>query len=133
MRQFDQNKFGGRPEPNSVYTGATSSITGFRDFISYASRNRGNILPAWWNADKLKECEEFGRNGGDFSTLKKPITKEGLIAHYSDAMIPAQVRMLAEAIYGSPVAGSGTGAHMRKHLVAAENSDRPASLSVLGI
>ncbi|KAF1954603.1 putative MYND domain protein [Byssothecium circinans] len=119
MRQADEFKFGGRRDPNSVYTGAPSSITGFREFISQATR----VLPPWWDTEKAKECEQFGENDGHFSTLKKKLDKATMIEEYGDERMPMQVRMLAEEVYGCPPAGSGPGTAMRQLMMAMESGN----------
>lgn len=86
MRQQDAHKIQGTTTPNSVYTGAASSIVPFRAFLTRVENKRG-YLPTWWNAEKRKACEEFGENGGSFSSLKKKATKEDIMEHYKDERV----------------------------------------------
>ncbi|KAF2638400.1 hypothetical protein P280DRAFT_405308 [Massarina eburnea CBS 473.64] len=122
IHQADAFNVGGEASPNSVYSGASSSITGFRDFLAHASR-RGGMLPSWWDANKTKECEEFGENGDNFSNLKARVDKNAIIKHYTDPRMPMQLRMLAEEICRVPPPGTmpGAGKQMRKVLIAMES------------
>jgi splicing suppressor protein 51 len=71
MRQADAFKYDGKVDPNSVYTGATSSIQGFKQFMHLAASR--NLLPPWWSAEKLKQCEDFGENGDNWSSLRTKV------------------------------------------------------------
>ncbi|KAH7117899.1 hypothetical protein B0J11DRAFT_441922 [Dendryphion nanum] len=119
MRQADDFKFEQKKDPRSVYSGAASSIDGFRRFITLASSRRG-LLPTGWDAEKQKACENFGLESGDFSSLKKKTSKEEIQGHYGNEKMPMQLRMLGEAVYGiGPMGQDGT--QMRGMMAKMEN------------
>ncbi|KAF1851614.1 uncharacterized protein K460DRAFT_362375 [Cucurbitaria berberidis CBS 394.84] len=117
MRQADDLNLENKTTPRSVYTGASSSIEPFRQYLAKAA-TRPNLLPPWWTADKQKECEAFGESGA-WSDLRKKVTKQEMIQHYGDDKMPMQVRMLAEAVYGAGSMGQ-SGAGMRQVLMQME-------------
>ena len=99
MKEQDLFKIGGVSVPDSVYAGKPSSIATFRAFLSRVEQKRG-YLPAWWHAEKRKACEEFGEEGGDFSSLKKRATKDDIMGHYgNDRVSIVLLGALARRIY----------------------------------
>ncbi|KAL1612829.1 hypothetical protein SLS60_001059 [Paraconiothyrium brasiliense] len=86
MRLADAYKLEGRSTPDTVYTGAASGIVPFRQFLLRVEDKPG-YMPSWWNSKKRKECEEFGEHGGDFSNLKKKVTKEDVMDHHQDEKV----------------------------------------------
>lgn len=90
MRQADDLKMNGVTTPNTVYTGAASSIGPFRAFLGKVEA-RGRVLPAWWNAEKRKECEEFAESGGDRSSVRSKVTKEEVISQYGDQRVSHRI------------------------------------------
>lgn len=118
MRQADDFNFEFKTAPQSIYTGATSSTKPFLQYLAKAA-TRASLLPPWWIDDKAQECVAFG-NSGAWSDLRKEVTKDEVMQHYGDAKAPMQLRMLAEAIYGTgPMGQNGTG--MRMLMVQMEN------------
>ena len=131
MRQEDNYIQEGNIDTNSVYSGAASSIEGFRKFLHLAS-SRTKVLPPWWNADKQKECEDLGQSETDWSTLKRKVNKHAIIDHYGDERMPMQIRMLAEAVYGrGPGGHDGTG--MRRTMMSMEANDGVQGQSVMSM
>lgn len=98
MRQADDLNLEHITTPQSVYTGAASSIVPFRAYLAKVGTRR-NLLPPWWSAEKQKECKAFGESGA-WSDFRRPVTKQEVITHYGDERAPMQIRMLAEAVYG---------------------------------
>jgi splicing suppressor protein 51 len=117
MRQADDKNFEDKTAPQSIYTGASSSIKPFRKYLAKASA-RPNVLPPWWNAAKQTECEAFGESGA-WSNLRKDVNKQDIIDHYGDQKTPMQFRMLAEVIYGVGVMGQD-GTSMRRMMMETE-------------
>lgn len=143
MHQADGFTFEGRREPNSVYTGAASSLPGFQAFMNVLS-SRPGLLPPWWNTEKQKECEEFGESGANWSSLKKQVTKADVIEHYGEPKMPMQLRMFAEEVYQRPPPGgpppgppgSSSGRGMRALMMAMEGGgggDGPPFMSMMGL
>jgi splicing suppressor protein 51 len=118
MRQEDDFKLENKPRARSVYTGASSSIEPFREYLGLAA-TRHNLLPPWWNAEKQKACEAFGESGV-WNDLRRKVTKAEMNAHYGDEKMAMQVRMLAEVVYGRGTMGQD-GSLMRKMQSEMEN------------
>jgi splicing suppressor protein 51 len=118
MRQADDFNLENRTTPRSIYSGASSSIEPFRQYLAKAA-TRPNMLPPWWDAEKQKECEAFGESGA-WSDLRRRTSKQEIIDYYGDDKMPMQVRMLAEAIYGVGSMGQN-GAGMRKMMAQMES------------
>jgi splicing suppressor protein 51 len=117
MRQADDWNFENKTTPRSVYSGASSSIQPFREYLAKATRK--NLLPPWWSAEKQKECEAFGESGA-WQDLRRKVLKQEVIEHYGDEKMPMQVRMLAEAVYGAGSMGQD-GSGMREMMVQMES------------
>jgi hypothetical protein len=132
MRQADESSLEGKTTANSIYSGASSSIGPFRQYLAKAS-TRTNMLPPWWNAEKQKECEDFGESGA-WNDLRRKVTKQEIIEHYGDQKMPMQLRMFAEAVYGAGLMGQD-GTFMRKQMMQMENGGPAGSqfMSMMGM
>jgi splicing suppressor protein 51 len=117
LRVEDIYKLEGEVMENSLYSGSSNGLIGFRQFLRKASARKG-LLPPWWTPEKQKECEEFGMTSSDHN-LKFATDKADIIEHYGDIQFPMQLRMVGESIYGSAPGGSD-GSAMRKMLAAME-------------
>ena len=129
MRQQDDMKLENKTHPNTIYTGAASSIEPFQKYLAQA-KTRPGLLPPWWTPETKSECEAFGESGA-WQDLRKKVTKEDMIKHYGDDKAPMQVRMLAEAIIGVGSMGQN-GAAMRRHLRQME-SGGPGSGNIMSM
>jgi splicing suppressor protein 51 len=118
MRQQDDHALENITTPNSVYTGAASSIAPFREFLRQAATRPG-LLPPWWTAEMQEECEAFAESGA-WQDVRKKVTKAQAIQQYGDERAPMQLRMLAEAVYGRGSMGQD-GTMMRRMLRQMEN------------
>ncbi|KAF2681009.1 hypothetical protein K458DRAFT_479554 [Lentithecium fluviatile CBS 122367] len=87
MRQADAFKSEDRKETDSVYTGAPSSIEGFRNFMRLASSRCGLLRPH--------------------------VDKGAVMAHYGEQKLPMQLHMFA-GVYESLPARIGPGTAIRK-------------------
>ncbi|CAA9966956.1 zf-MYND domain containing protein [Pyrenophora teres f. maculata] len=118
MRQQDDDQMENKRAPNSVYTGAASSIEPFRKYLAQAATRPG-LLPPLWTPEKQRECEAFGESSA-WQDLRKKVTKAQVIQHYGDEKAPMQLRMLAEVVYGAGSLGQN-GASMRAMLRSMES------------
>jgi splicing suppressor protein 51 len=118
MRQADNLNLENKTTPRSIYSGTSSSIEPFREYLAKAA-TRPNMLPPWWDADKQEECEAFGESGA-WSDLRHRTSKQEIIDYYGDDKMPMQVRMLAEAVYGVGSMGQN-GAGIRKMMAQMES------------
>lgn len=120
MRVEDMYTFEGDADEDSIYSGNSDGITGFKRFLAAVERaQNGKLLPGWWTAEKKAECVAFGANGGDWSNLNSAVEKSDINEHYGDPRSAMQLRMFAEAVYGHGPGGSD-GTSMRKALAAME-------------
>lgn len=103
----------------SLYDGSTDGLYGFQEFLEMAASVPG-LLPPWWNEEKQEACETLGMDD-EFSNLRYPVEKSDIIEHYGDREFPMQLRMLAEAVYGS--VGGSDGTAMRRMMVAMEGGE----------
>lgn len=75
-----------------------------KEFLRLAEKSKKRVLPRWWNKEKAKDCEKLGRQRG-WSSLSSAVEKSDIVEHYGDPVMPMQLRMLAEWIYGSNAYG----------------------------
>ncbi|QDS76966.1 hypothetical protein FKW77_005488 [Venturia effusa] len=104
LRADDEFNFQRKTPPDSLYGGARSGIGGFEEFLRLASRPNLGVLPPWWNDEAAEKCKEFGKK-----TLKQIVDKAGVIDEYGQKMMPMQMRMVGEDVYGTNVTGESSG------------------------
>jgi splicing suppressor protein 51 len=115
MRQADDFSFEAKTSPPSVYTGARDSVAPFRAYLAKAAA----LLPPWWTPAHAEEWVAFGGSGA-WSDLKRKLTKQQAIEHYGDDKMSMQLRMLAEAVYGSGTMGQD-GSGVRRMMAEMES------------
>ncbi|KAB2572098.1 hypothetical protein DBV05_g9251 [Lasiodiplodia theobromae] len=81
------------------------NFTGDVDADCRLQRVAPDLLPAWWNAEKEEECKRVGVRDGVWESLSAAPEKADFIEHYGDSRMPMQLRMFAEAVYGSGPGG----------------------------
>ncbi|KAL9598707.1 MAG: hypothetical protein Q9219_004320 [cf. Caloplaca sp. 3 TL-2023] len=103
MRVEDDYKFGG--DAHGLYA-EEDPRPEFRRFLTLAEK-RGNILPKWWTQETKKACVAKGANRGksNWADLSCAVEKSDIQEHYKDNMMPAKLRIMAEKVYGKPIAG----------------------------
>jgi splicing suppressor protein 51 len=99
MRVEDDYNYG-EVDEDSIYSGASSGLYGFRRFIGLTA-SRIVLLPPWWSPEKQEECEQLGmnHNKSNWHDLSCAIEKSDVIEYYGDSQFPMQLRMFAEAVY----------------------------------
>lgn len=117
FRMEDNYSMEGDVDEDSIYAGAASGLPGFRRFLSLATRKTG-LLPPWWSSDKRKECEATGIGGQEWSDLSCCIEKHDVVEHYGNPMMPMQLRMFGEQVYGRGPGGQDGAAMMRAQMMA---------------
>ncbi|OJD31510.1 mynd domain [Diplodia corticola] len=106
MRMDDQYKFEGDIDADCVMGGEVeSSIGGFTRFLLKLHRAAPQLLPPWWTPQKEEACKSAGMRHGAWESLRATPEKEDFIEHYGDSRMPMQLRMFAEAVYGSGPGG----------------------------
>jgi len=89
---------GGR-DRDSIYGGAADGRVGFQRFLELAEAKDG-LLPSWWSKEKADDCVSLGLSNGPWSSLAKKVTKSELIEHYGNSVMPMQLRLFGEQVYG---------------------------------
>lgn len=121
LRVEDMYRIEREVEADSLYSGAASGLAGFRRFLGRVATKPG-LLPPWWDASKKQECEALGMDESQWHDLRTAVEKGDIVDYYGDAQFPMQLRMFAEAVYGS-APGGASGAGMRGMLMAMEQGN----------
>ena len=98
MRVEDDCMYNG--EIRGLYDG--DPLPDFLSFLDLAERRAG-VLPRWWNQDMRKICEARALDGKNWSCIAYAVEKSDIQEYYKDSMMPMQLRMLAEQVYGRGV------------------------------
>lgn len=130
LRLDDEYTSTGEVDMDTLYGGAPDSgEAAFRRFLKKAGRRQG-LLPNWWSPTKANQCVRFAtrrrgnaiplpssgawewsstedQNDRCWSDLTLAVEKGDIVEHYNDPLMPMQLRMLGEQIYGSRLGGWG--------------------------
>lgn len=117
LRMEDDYNMTGDADTDSIYGGAPHGRKGFGRFLRLAERKNG-LLPAWWSREKATECARVGTQNG-WSSLGRAVEKSDVMEHYGDSLMPMQLRMFGEQVYGDGPGGQ-SGAGMRQVQMMAE-------------
>lgn len=120
LRMEDNYNFEGTVDEGSVYGSAPNGLRGFRHFLDLAE-SRGGLLPSWWSPEKRAACEGVGMKPG-WSSLATKIGKQKVIKHYGAELMPVQIRLFSEQVYGRGTAGQD-GAPTIRYLMRAETGE----------
>ncbi|KAL8868943.1 MAG: hypothetical protein Q9174_004646 [Haloplaca sp. 1 TL-2023] len=101
LRIEDEYTFTGDVSMNSLYGGG-NPIKDFRRFLNKAEKKTG-ILPSWWSKAKRTKCEEISQDEEEWSYLGSAVEKSDIQEHYKNPLMPMQLRLLAEQIYGNSI------------------------------
>ena len=101
MRVEDEYVFTGDISEDSLYGGG-QPIKEFRRFLNKTEKRPG-LLPSWWSAAKRKECERVAVDESGWSCLAFAVEKSDIQEHYDNSMMPMQLRIFAEKVYGKPI------------------------------
>ena len=116
----DMYKFDGDVDEDSLYSGNSDGVGGFKRFLAKVERyENGKLLPGWWTPEKKAECVAFGASGKDWSSLSAAVEKSDINEHYGDSRFAMQLRMFTERVYGRGPGGSD-GTMMRKMMAGLE-------------
>ncbi|KAI9821443.1 MAG: hypothetical protein M1826_000679 [Phylliscum demangeonii] len=103
----------------SLYGGAADSgRRHFRRFLSLAARHPA-LLPPWWSTTHAAACEREAMQARRWSCLTSAVEKGDLIEHYGNPLMPMQLRMFAEQVYGTGPGGQ-SGHVMRQMMMNTE-------------
>ena len=120
LRMEDNYSFTGDVDEDSIYSGRASGVVGFQRFLRLIEREGRELLPDWWSPAKAKECVALGSGRDKDYNLSHAVEKSDIIEQYGEPLMPMQLRMLGEQIYGSGPTGS-SGASMLRMQMEAEN------------
>lgn len=101
LRVEDEYVFTGEVGSDTLY-GSGRPIEDFRRFLNKAEKRSG-LLPPWWSSTKRSACEKVAMDKNGWSCLAFAVEKSDIAEHYDDPIMPMQLRMLAEKVYGKPV------------------------------
>lgn len=80
-----------------------------RDFLTEATEDDPDLLPDWWNKEKIDVCIAFGR-ANTAHKFEKMAEKQEIVNYYGNSMMPMQLRMFAEQVlHEGPGGQSGKG------------------------
>ena len=131
MRMEDNYKLEGEVDEDSVYSGNdTDGQVGFQRFLERA-KSRAGLLPSWWSPQKASACMALGTdNPRSWTSLRTPIEKSDVTEHYGNPLMPMQLRMLGEQVYGRGPGGQD-GAMMMKMQMMQEKEGNSSSTAHL--
>lgn len=122
LRLEDEYVYNGDASVDSIYGGATDAgKAGFKNFLGLAEQTSG-ILPPWWSVVHAEKCLEYATLARNCSNIGSAVQMRDIIAHFKHALMPMELRVLAEQIYGNGPAGR-SGASTVAMMMGAENSD----------
>ncbi|KAF3403106.1 hypothetical protein DPV78_004284 [Talaromyces pinophilus] len=99
LRMEDVYNLEGEADEDSIYGGAANGGRAFQRFLSLAQSRRG-LLPSWWSEEKASECMRLGMRNSGWSSLSSAVEKSDIVEHFGDPVMPMQLRMLGEQVYG---------------------------------
>lgn len=92
------NRKGGRNKEPLLYGGAADGRVRFVRFLDLAESRTG-LLPSWWSTAKREGCIMVGSEAG-WSSLAREVSKGELIEHFGNSLMPMQLRLFGEQVYG---------------------------------
>lgn len=102
--RMQDNYIFGDADVDSIYNGLRDGRPGFRRFLKQVERRSG-LLPEWWGPAKAKECVALGSGQHKDYNLGHAVEKHDIVEQYGDSIMPMQLRMFGEQIYGAGPAG----------------------------
>ncbi|KAJ5677542.1 uncharacterized protein N7477_003175 [Penicillium maclennaniae] len=120
LRMEDDYTIKGDVDEDSIYKGRASGVRGFQRFLRLAERRGRELLPDWWSPAQAKECVALGSGRDEDYNLRHAVEKSDIIEQYGERLMPMQLRMLGEQIYGTGPSGT-SGAGMLQMQMEAEN------------
>ncbi|KAG0014767.1 hypothetical protein BGZ81_000263 [Podila clonocystis] len=112
LRVEDDYVLEGEVSIDSLYGGG-NPLEDFKDFLKKCHAK--NLLPPWWTKDCDKECLALGTKAG-WSSLRNAVEKGDIIEHYKDSLMPMQLRMMGEQVYGRGPGGQSGESMLRMQM-----------------
>jgi splicing suppressor protein 51 len=117
LRMEDKYKFEGDVDADSIYSGVSSGVPGFRRFLRLAERKR-ELLPEWWSPAKSQACVAFASGQHNDYNVDHAVEKSDIVQQYGENTMPMQLRMLGEQIYGTGPGGQSGAGMMQMQMLA---------------
>jgi hypothetical protein len=122
LRLDDDYTFLGDIDMDSLYGGARDNGRAhFRQFLKRVERKPG-LLPSWWTPAKAAECVRYGMDSANWSCLTSAVEKHDIIEHYGNPLMPMQLRMFGEQVFGTGPGGQNGTAMMQLQMMAERGS-----------
>ena len=123
LRVHDDHKMVGKVHLDSVYSRRPDAKKGFQRFLRQAE-SRSGLLPSWWTPEHNEACVAMGQTGGDdrWCRLAAKIEKNDVVGHYDNDLMPMQLRMFGEQVFGTGPGGQD-GQMMMQVKMLQENGD----------
>ena len=134
MRMEDNYTMAGDADTDSMYGGAPDFSAGFRRFLKRVQRKPG-LLPSWWNQEKVEKCIAFGmrRDDPNWGGLRGPVEKSDVIEYCGNHVMPMQLRMFGEQIYGRGPGGHNGEMMMRMQMMAEGGGMEASNIDVASL
>ena len=116
FRVEDNYNLEGDAAEDSIHGGAADGRHGLRQFLRLAESRHG-LLPAWWSEEKAVQCEALGLEDG-WSSLAKALVKSDIIKHYANPVMPMQLRLFGEQVYGRGPGGQAGATVIQMQMMA---------------
>ncbi|KAG0028364.1 hypothetical protein BGZ82_008457 [Podila clonocystis] len=113
LRVEDDYVLEGEVSVDSLYGGG-NPLEDFKDFLKKCHAKK-DLLPPWWTKDCDKECLALGTKAG-WSSLRNAVEKGDIIEHYKDSLMPMQLRMMGEQVYGRGPGGQSGESMLRMQM-----------------
>lgn len=105
LRMDDNFTITGEIDVDSIYGEATDGgKSGFRRFLQMVEQDQG-VLPEWWSPAHANACVQSGSNNTGWSNLAARIEKHRIMQYYGNSLMPMQLRMFSEQVYGAGPGG----------------------------
>ena len=88
-------------QKRGLYAG-NNPVEDFHRFLDLAESRIG-LLPRWWTVEKRNACELMVLDDTQWASVVRTVSKATIIEHYQDRVMPMQLRLLAEKIYGEKI------------------------------
>ncbi|KAJ5909946.1 MYND domain protein [Penicillium tannophilum] len=131
LRMEDKYNLEGDVASDSIYSGVASGVPGFQRFLRLVEGKR-ELLPEWWSPAKSQACVAFASGQHNDYNVDHAVEKSDIVEQYGDPLMPMQLRMLGEQIYGSGPGGQ-PGAGMMQMQMLAEGSDGNMGMSNIDV
>ena len=105
LRIEDEYVVNGDVSERSLYGGG-DPVRDFQRFLDKAEK-RDLLLPDWWDGEKRAACVKVARDRRGDHCVFYAVEKSDIRDYYGNPLMPMQLRMLADKVYGRGVVAGG--------------------------